>query len=732
MRLRSLIVAACAAFPAPLAAQVEAALRASVGVHDQGDHVLLTGPGYTARVDGDGLEFTPLSGPAVDRPVSLRATPVAISRGAVTVWARGGAAPERSVDGARLRRSHGAGVTEVYDARAGGVEQSFELAERPAGTGDLVVRVVVATGLPCVEARPDGLRYERTGLGGVTIGAVTGIDSKGQRAAGTLRRDGDLVEYVLPAAFVDAATYPLLVDPLFGPAFLIGDTAATPDEAPDVAFDATNQVFCVVWRVAFGLGSAQIRAQRVTATGTLVGGQILVYGGQAVEGIAPKVAGINATDRFLVVWAEKLAGGSTGDVLARSIAAASGALSNVVTAVPQSATYPGLVAIAVGGDSRPGVLGVPRSACIAFLTTSGVTDQGDVHARRIDVPSSSDPVSVGSNVTLSTGIYLPAGLAITRHAGSAGRWLISWTRGPFGGPHTEVAGRVLGTDFTPCTATLQLAAASGLEGSSVATADGSSFAVAWRELTQAGIGVRHLAWTGVCGSGGLTPGPVHYTVALLPLGTVSAPVIEFAANKYVLAYQEDAVLTWTRIVARSLDPANCAACGNYYELESPAPAPLRPAICAQWSGASNQGDMTLVAWDAGGAIRARRFEATGGGAVAALGGACGTAGGNVPAANGPSVLGNLSFALSLGTPTAPVLAAIVGLSAPSLGCGPCVLVPNLDIVMAGPGPHPIPIPCDVSWIGVQFWTQWLLFAPGGCPLLPDFALSAAHRYTITD
>lgn len=28
------------------------------------------------------------------------------------------------------------------------------------------------------------------------------------------------------------------------------------------------------------------------------------------------------------------------------------------------------------------------------------------------------------------------------------------------------------------------------------------------------------------------------------------------------------------------------------------------------------------------------------------------------------------------------------------------------------------------------WTQWPLFAPGGCPLTPDYALSDAQRFSI--
>lgn len=73
---------------------------------------------------------------------------------------------------------------------------------------------------------------------------------------------------------------------------------------------------------------------------------------------------------------------------------------------------------------------------------------------------------------------------------------------------------------------------------------------------------------------------------------------------------------------------------------------------------------------------------------------------------------------------------IIGLSAVSIPCGPCVLVPNTDILMTGGGPHPLPLPCDLGYLGVPFWTQWLLFAPGGCSILPDFALSSAQRFTI--
>jgi len=57
-------------------------------------------------------------------------------------------------------------------------------------------------------------------------------------------------------------------------------------------------------------------------------------------------------------------------------------------------------------------------------------------------------------------------------------------------------------------------------------------------------------------------------------------------------------------------------------------------------------------------------------------------------------------------------------------------VPALDILLPGNSPNPLPLPCDTTLIDVDVWAQWALLAPGGCPLLPDFAFSRALKFTI--
>lgn len=116
-----------------------------------------------------------------------------------------------------------------------------------------------------------------------------------------------------------------------------------------------------------------------------------------------------------------------------------------------------------------------------------------------------------------------------------------------------------------------------------------------------------------------------------------------------------------------------------------------------------------------------------------LGGACGGAAGtNVAGHVGAPVLGNLDFQLTLTSPSAPVLALVIGLSNLSIPCGPCTLVPAADILAAGGGPVSLPLPCDLSYLGVTFYTQWLTLQPGGCAVLPDFGLSNALQFTIAE
>ncbi|MBX3461560.1 MAG: hypothetical protein KF830_00170 [Planctomycetes bacterium] len=729
--LRCGLLLLCLAAPCtvPATAQDLAKARQGHGVHPRSDHVLATGPGFTARFDRAGFEFTPLLGAAAPQPMPLRTTLASVRRGDAVVFARTGDGPVPEAVGAEVHCRHGA-VTESYLVADAGIEQRFVLAERPAGDGDLVVRLEVATGLVLVAADPAaGLHYAAPGRGGVTIGGVTGVDAEGVRAPGTIRVAGDGIEYVLPGAFVAAATFPLVVDPLFGAAFAVGDAPTGTDTAADLAFDATNLCWLVVWRVDVSANVAEVRAQRVSYTGALLGGQILVQGSSGLHASAahrPRVVNVNASDRFLVGWVTRSDNGGLLFLALRAVAvdAATGASSSTVTLYST-----GPDDFVLGGDARVGVFGIGDKALLVH--TDEFLGSSQVRAQLVQVPASGPPVASGAVLTLASGSQPYGPMALTRHAGNQGLWLVAWARtnGVAAPPYPQIEGCVIDGSGNVCTPVWTLATGQ-VQAPALATRGNSAFALAWRDDTTQRLRVRTILYGGACGSGTLTLGAAVDPVQAS--GFCSQPALDFAQDKYVLAWRHANLLSPTSVRMKSLDPATCAACSGEYAVETSGAAQSQPAVAAWWSGGMGLDDTALVAWESGGAIRARRYEATGGGSSTLLGGACGPGGGNVVGHQGAPVLGDATFALTLGSPTAPVLAAIVGLSNVSLACGPCTLVPNLDIVLAGPGPHGIPIPCDPTWIGVQFWTQWLLFAPGGCAILPDFGLSVAQRFTIGD
>lgn len=215
-----------------LLAQIGATTRESFGVGVVEGEVRAGGPDYAARFASDGVHYLALSHRRGVDAASLRYRFAAVARGGRDRLVRAAAAAP-TVAGQEVHYEHG-GVREVYAAQVDGIEQSFVIAQRPDGEGDLVVRGAIATDLPLTSASASGLCFERDGHG-VTFGAVTGIDANGVRMSGTLQLRGNTLELTLPAAFVEHAAYPLTVDPLIGSAFTVGNVAGVDDNLPAIA-----------------------------------------------------------------------------------------------------------------------------------------------------------------------------------------------------------------------------------------------------------------------------------------------------------------------------------------------------------------------------------------------------------------------------------------------------------------------------------------------------------------
>ncbi len=108
------------------------------------------------------------------------------------------------------------GVLEVYDVRAEGIEQSFRIAQRPAGEGELVIEGTIATPFTAapVGKRHGALTFLADGEPAMRYGAAFAIDAGGRRCDVATSFDGERVRLHVDAAFVASATFPLTIDPL--------------------------------------------------------------------------------------------------------------------------------------------------------------------------------------------------------------------------------------------------------------------------------------------------------------------------------------------------------------------------------------------------------------------------------------------------------------------------------------------------------------------------------------
>ena len=714
-----------------LTAQTVDAARQSFGVTTDEGVVCGIGPDYSARFEPHGVTFTPALGSRVERPQTLQFTLAAVRRGATDVWQRtGNTAP--SIAGNTVRYQHTAELAETYDVRADGIEQSFVFAARPAGSGDLVVRGEITTELPLVHVGCDGVRFERAEAGGVSFGAVTGIDANGARCRGSLRCDGKQLELVLPAAFVDSAAYPLVLDPLIGSAFTVGNVAGGPDVQPAVAFDVATGRYLVVWNVDISATVAEVRAQMVSAAGALVGSQMLLSSlGNAAE--RPVVTNINLTDRFLVAYVIRTSvttpmGTFTFNILrAVAVTAATGAVSSELT-VAGGLFQAEPSQVAIGGDLQ--AFFGPATALIVHRSTSL---GHSIVAQRVQVLSLGTP-SLVSTTTLATSSNNLGDPAVSAHSGTTGGWLVAFGQSVVSptAPFTRIYGQRIDGSGVPCGGLLTLrnaGAGADLRRPTIATPDGYTFAVAWEDAVAQSIDLRMLVWTGNCASGSWSTGLQQDPI--VQAGPAKSPSLAFAKDKYLLAWSQT-VAGSTKVFCKGLNPANCASCGAELRTDTTVVADVTPAVAARWDSGDTSSDEALVVWS-NGSIKARRFEARGTGTVESLGGGCFLGGlNNVNTYSGRPVLGDSTFALELLAPNAPIAALVIGFSTIDLPCGSCTLVPALDLVLAGVSPTPVPIPCDPSLIRAELHTQWLLLKPSDCPLVPMLATSNALRFTISE
>ncbi len=708
--------------------------RQSVGLVETRGEWIAHGPSYRAAFAADGFRFTPALGKGARETRSLSFHLESIRRGGTSLFEAGGGASLPEGDGLAVRYARAEGIVEAYEVRPDGVEQTFRF-ERPLpGRGDLLVRGRIETDLPIVdEDEREGLRFEEEGLGGVVYGGVTGLDAAGRSVRGRIRIKGCHLELSLPSEFVETCVYPLVLDPLVGATITIATGGLIDHFDADVAYDATNDVYLVVWEKTLSGVDTDIVGQRVSSGGFLVGPQIAIETA-ALEPTNAAVANVNATDRFLVVWNELVLGlPPHRNIVGRLVDAASGAVSGPVAI----ANTPGEEANPdAGGDPRVGPPGAFEDAFVAWRRAGSGT-----RGRVVRCSAAGPPTLPGGILTFSLedSDDYPS---VSKSCGPGGRWLVAWER------YGDIFGTAVDTSGTFCTGEVPLVTGPPDDHYPSVAGDGTGFFLVWPRgpVGSRDVLARTVSYGGACGvSGFLATGP-EFFVEWDAGEDEASPSVDLAQFKYIVAWTDPEGSGSPDVYMASFDPGSGDLCESPTAVHTSTSTDRTPEVAAQF-GAGLAGDQALVAWHTESMlvlvdsdVRARRVEAVGpGGPIADLGGVCG--GGGFAWVNGPVAIGNSSFALTLSgaDPAATGSLLLVSASASPSSCGPCVLVPDLSssailfvALAGGAGNRPVPIPCELSFVGGSAKVQWIVFftAASPCPTAPGFSLSNAIDATI--
>lgn len=693
--------------------------RRSFGLAELDGRLVGGGPDYRSCFTVDGFEFTPAFGASADRTWPLRYALRSIER------AEGGDQPAEPgapalVDG-RIHYSRGNGVVERYEAQRDGIEQSFVFASRPPGSGDLRIRGHLTTELsrPTSEPSASGLAFEAAGLGSVTLGSVTAIDANGRRQLGTMHCDGADLVYTVPAEFIDQAAYPLLVDPLFGVTFTVA--SGFDEQEPDVSYDASTDRFLVVWQRRFSSGDSDIRGQRVLSTGGLFGGLIAIESNANVNALAPRVANMNSSNHFVVVWSEST-GLLTGAIKLRTVASSNAAVSAKVD-----------IGASTGFNSGADVTGeqqeIYNKAIVVWNTLNTTTLMLQILACNVTVAANGTP-TVQPPIALTSASFNDFEPSIS-NAPANGVHMVAWTRQPSGGS-SDIRGAVVTRDLQLVDSFIFVTLDSVDDQNPAVDGDGHNFLVVY-ETTPGGTSEHDIRAVVVRA---VPPGFYSASSAVLDVdvGVLDAqdPDVVWLSGSVLIGWRTENLLGDYHAIIASFDPLGATACENYFQL-SVSDDDQRVRLGAALD------DVALVvvegenAATGDGFIAGQRFLANDGYATDLAGGCGGVAYAHC------ARLGNGSFALRLTGAHANAAAYLMlGTQVIQVACNNCTLrvtptlfLPAGNTNSTGELAVAAGLPNTPTLAGLQFAFQWLITNPPApvCPSLQS-ALSNGRMITL--
>jgi len=315
----------------------DGALRITPLHHEQGDKTAGIGPGTTGLSKlrrGDSVTF---------RTATIRRGNVQLATGEAA-WAGKEGALQRAWTGPDP-------LLEQLKNRSDGVEQSWKLGRAPSGAGALVVRVRVS-GAKLTGASEGGLHFRGKEGPGLRYGHATWIDAAGQRVAIKARATGDgMIELRVPAAVVDGAAYPVVLDPIISAEVQMNKSALGPawasQSAPAVAYDGTD--YLVVWQDYrhFSTGHSDIYGARITTAGKLLDPTGFVVCDRPGNQLTPAIAHDGST--YLVAWADHGSNVNYADIYATRIDSAGVVKDPAGIPIITGGSHQNAPAIGVGG-----------------------------------------------------------------------------------------------------------------------------------------------------------------------------------------------------------------------------------------------------------------------------------------------------------------------------------------------------------------------------------------------
>lgn len=698
--------------PAQAPVSDQLAFREAVGLQPLDGILWAAGPGYRAAFRGDGVEFTPALGKVAPRPFPLTLRTNAIGRGDVLRSVSDVAPTSRGLQVRYVRRE----CVERYDVTKDGIAQSFVFDALPTGNGDLVVRLACATELPLTAPSTDGLRFELSELGGVLIGGVTGIDSNGRSTRGTITCTNGTIELRLPAAFVDGAAMPLVLDPQIGPVFSIA-TSSLDYQNPDVTHlqsaSAGGQYLCVFERY-IAANDRDLRALRFDLSGATLGTLTIVSSG-TTDDHDPAVASIALRDVFVVAYERG------GDLLARSITPA-----GVVSAE---------TIVAQGTDNQSGVDvgGEITTADDDAIVVWHNSTQKRIQGLQLSYSASGVLSAFGTtDLAIATSSLTTLGAPrITQDGGSDGRFLLVY---PSTTLSMDTSTRVVAVNRNLTVLdSMTLTTSGDDEDSGQVAGDGEEWVVVFESEPSEGTGDNNIVAV-----------PVHWRHQVAALhassprtvtGLVNVdeldPAISRLDHSYLVAWRRRAApgSTDTEVFMKTIDPIACTTCEATVLLANSNATETNLATAS-----SLDGRYAFIAWEAdtagNGDLQGAVWEAADG--YALIGSSCGTAG---RIAVGCARVGNQDFRVDMHDgPLSFGSFLVLSPDATFITCGPCTLIANpftgfVSTVVPGINglaAYNLAIPANSSLSGIGIRAQWIVApASGQCTYLgADFSSAA--------